>query len=85
MIKKSVVIFVAIIALMSFGTVSSAQAFIDPASLSIILGATMISIVVESEHVQHVKEEHAKSQEQQKKDTEQTKKADHVSCLTPSQ
>lgn len=86
MIKKSIVSVIAVISFMSFGAVPSARAFIDPASLSIILGATMVTLVAGSEHNQHVKEEHAKAQQKestkQNQTTEHKEKVDQVSSLT---
>lgn len=81
MVKKSIVTFVALISFMSFGAVSSARAFIDPASLSIILGATVVTLVAGSEHSQQVKEEQAKAEQKKKKEQAQ-KTAQQVSCLT---
>gem|GEM_PF-3498553 len=56
MMKKSLIILTAILALTVFGTVSSAHAFIDPVSLTVILGVTMIVTVTGAEIFYHKKE-----------------------------
>jgi hypothetical protein len=55
MMKKNLVILAAILALTAFGTVSSVQAFIDPVTLTIILGVTMIVTVTAAEIVHNEK------------------------------
>lgn len=71
--KKTILISFAIITLVAFGTVSSAYAFADPISISIVLGAGFISLVTAAEEVkdtkaamalQQAKEQQAKQQEE---------------------
>ena len=62
--KKNLIIFVALLNIVSFGSVSSAHAFIDPASLTLILGAAFITAVAGSEAAKHAQEESAQVQDQ---------------------
>lgn len=55
MMKKNLAILAVILALTAFGTVSSAQAFIDPVTLTLILGVTMIVTVTSAEIVHNEK------------------------------
>lgn len=70
MMKKNLAILAVILALTAFGTVSSAQAFIDPVTLTIILGVTMIVTVTSAEIVHNEKVDHPEKQavENEKKD-----------------
>ena len=43
--KKSLIIAVAIMALVSFGTVNSAQALIDPLSMTVVCTVAFVSLV----------------------------------------
>ncbi|WDP88561.1 MAG: hypothetical protein HUN04_01905 [Desulfobacter sp.] len=56
MMKKKLVILMVILAVAVFGTVSSARAFIDPVSLSVILGTVMIVLVTGAE-IHYAKED----------------------------
>ena len=58
--KKSLIIPIAIIALVAFGSVTSANAFIDPISLSVIIGSSFLTLVTASETIKHIKTESAK-------------------------
>ena len=58
--KKSLIIPIAIIALVAFGSVTSANAFIDPISLSVIIGASFLTLVTANETIKHIKTESAK-------------------------
>lgn len=45
MMKKTLVAVTVIVALTAFGTVSSARAFIDPATLTVVLGTVFILVM----------------------------------------
>jgi flagellar motor component MotA len=51
--KKALIIPIAIIALLAFGTVTSAQAFVDPISLSVIIGASFLTLVTANEVIKN--------------------------------
>jgi len=70
MMKKNLAILTVILALTAFGTVSSAQAFIDPVTLTIILGVTMIVTVTSAEIIHNEKVDPPEKQavESEKKD-----------------
>jgi flagellar motor component MotA len=60
--KKALIIPIAIIALLAFGTVTSANAFIDPISLSVIIGACFLTLVTANEAIKHTDTKPAKEQ-----------------------
>ena len=70
--KKTILISVAIITLVAFGTVSSACAFADPVSISIALGAGFLTLVTATEQVKETKAAMAqqRTKEQQAKQPE---------------
>jgi len=70
--KKTIFISIAIVALVTFGTVSSAYAFADPISISIVLGAGFITLVTAAEQVKDTK---AVTAQQQTKERQTKKKA----------
>jgi len=70
--KKTIFISIAIITLVAFGTVSSAYAFADPISISIVLGAGFITLVTAAEQVKDTK---AVTAQQQAKELQTKKKA----------
>lgn len=47
--KKALIIPIAIIVLLAFGTVTSAHAFVDPISLSVIIAASFFTLVTANE------------------------------------
>lgn len=53
--KKTLVIPAVIIVLLAFVTVTSAQAFVDPISLSVIIGASFFTLVTTNEAIKHSK------------------------------
>lgn len=79
--KKNLIIFLTLLAFVSFGIVSNAQAFIDPVSLTVILGITMATIVVTAEKNHDEKDEQLVLVKQQKesKETVQTQNQGFVS------
>jgi len=70
--KKTLVIPAIIIVLLAFGTVTSAQAFVDPISLSVIIGASFFTLVTANEAIKHTNskpvQDHAKAPESIQKD-----------------
>ena len=60
--KKALIIPITFIALLAFGTVTSAQAFVDPISLSIIIGASFLTLVTANEAIKHENTKPAKEQ-----------------------
>lgn len=61
--KKTTIISIAIIALIAFGTVSSAHAIVEPVSLAVVLGAGFITLVTASEGIKHTQAEIVQKQE----------------------
>lgn len=65
--KKAIVIPTVIVVLLVFGTVTSAHAFVDPISLSVIIGASFLTLVTANEVIKHTSteptQERAKTQE----------------------
>ena len=53
--KKTILISIAAITLVAFGMVSSAYAFADPVSISIVLGAGFITLVTAVESIKQTK------------------------------
>ena len=51
--KKALIIPIAIIVLLAFGTVTSARAFVDPISLSVIIAASFLTLVTANEVIKH--------------------------------
>lgn len=51
--KKKILISIAILTLVTFGSVSSAQAFVDPVSISIALGIGFFTLVSASEGIKN--------------------------------
>jgi flagellar motor component MotA len=47
--KKALIIPIAIVVLLTFGVATSAHAFVDPISLSIIIGASFFTLVTANE------------------------------------
>ena len=60
--KKALIIPMAIVVLLAFGTVTSANAFVDPISLSVIIGASFLTLVTANEVVKHTGTEPVKEQ-----------------------
>ena len=60
--KKSLIIPMAIVVLLAFGTVTSANAFVDPISLSVLIGTTFLTLVTANEVVKHTSDEPVKEQ-----------------------
>ena len=60
--KKALIVPIAIIALVAFGTVTSANAFVDPISLSVSIGASFLTLVTANEMIKHTNTEPAKEQ-----------------------
>jgi flagellar motor component MotA len=60
--KKALIIPVAVIALLAFGTVTSAHAFIDPISLSVIIGAGFLTLVAANEAIKNTNTKTVKEQ-----------------------
>lgn len=58
--KKALIIPIAIIVLLGFGTVTSVHAFVDPISLSVIIGASFFTLVTANEVIKHSNTEPAK-------------------------
>lgn len=49
--KKALIIPIAIIVLLAFGAVTSANAFVDPISLSVIIGVGFLTLVTANEAI----------------------------------
>ncbi|WP_022665017.1 hypothetical protein [Desulfospira joergensenii] len=60
--KKKLITFIAILNLIFFSSISSAQAFIDPASLTLIFGAAFVTVVTGSELIRDSQAEPAQAQ-----------------------
>ena len=60
--KKALIIPIAVIALLAFGTVTSAHAFIDPISLSVIIGAGFLTLVAANEAIKNTNTKTVKEQ-----------------------
>ena len=65
--KKTLIIPIAIIALVAFGTVTSAHAFVDPISLSVIIGASFFTLVTANEAIKHANTKPVQEQASAKK------------------
>ncbi len=61
MMKKSLVTGIAILALVSFGTVPSARAFVGTTALTVICGSIFVAVVAGTETVKHVQAENEKT------------------------
>ncbi len=59
--KKQVSIIFTILTLVSFGSVSSARAFVDPVSLTLILGAAFTTVVTGAEVSKQTREKQAQA------------------------
>ncbi len=79
MIKKGFVICITVLALAGFGTAPAAQAFVEPVSLTLILGTAFVGIVSGSEAVKHAKEEQVKADQK----TEKPQEVQAVTSITP--
>ena len=64
--KKTFIIFIAILNLISFSPVSSAYAFVDPASLTLIFSAVFATAVTGAEAVKHSQDKSAQVQDKKK-------------------
>jgi len=60
--KKTILISIAIITLVAFGTVSTAYAFADPISISIALGAGFFTLVTAAEGIKQTQSATAQKQ-----------------------
>lgn len=84
--KKSLIIPIAIIVLLAFGAVTSAQAFVDPISLSVIIGASFFTLVTANEVIKHSKpkpvQEQTKTWELKKKTDDSSKVSSVVTQMT---
>lgn len=60
--KKSLIIPMAIVVLLVFGIGSSANAFVDPISLSVIIGASFLTLVTANEVAKQYNTEPVKAQ-----------------------
>ena len=76
--KKNLIIFVTILNLMSIGTVSSAYAFVDPVSLTVIFGATFLTAVTGTEIVKQEKAVPVSAQDKDQNATQVQEKTDKV-------
>ncbi len=69
--KKALIIPIAIIVLLAFGAVTSANAFVDPISLSVIIGVGFLTLVTANEAIKNANtqpvQEQAKAQELKQK------------------
>ncbi len=60
--KKALIIPIAIIVLLAFGTVTSARAFVEPISLSVIIAAGFFTLVTANEVIKHTNTKPVKEQ-----------------------
>jgi hypothetical protein len=69
--KKALIIPIAIIVLLAFGAVTSANAFVDPISLSVIIGVGFLTLVTANEAIKNANiqpvQEQANAQELKQK------------------
>lgn len=69
--KKVLIIPIAIIVLLAFGAVTSANAFVDPISLSVIIGVGFLTLVTANEAIKNANiqpvQEQANAQELKQK------------------
>ena len=79
--KRFLIIPIAVLTLLAFGTVSSAHAFVGLVSLSVVLGAGFLCSVLVSEGIKHSKAELAKKVKEKQEVKQQTKDVKQVSDL----
>jgi len=60
--KKALIIPMTIVVLLVFGIFTSANAFVDPISLSVIIGASFLTLVTANEVVKHANTEPVQEQ-----------------------
>lgn len=70
--KKTIIISIAIITLVAFGTVSTAYAFADPISISIALGVGFLTLVTVAEEVKDTKATMAQQQAEEQQAKQKT-------------
>lgn len=79
--KKIFIIPIAMVTLLAFGTVSSAHAFVDLFSLTVVLGAGFLTSVLAADEIEHTKAELAQKEAEKQAVGKKAQKFKHISGL----